>query len=134
MQAGCLAHAWPPAHGMPSIAPAPPGQGAPARPAYHCPPRPQPATDTLAQSPAPSPPPNPAPHPPPPTAGAAEDIGRSLLVYGRRVPKAELFARIDAVDADTVKAVANRFFLDQEVAIAALGDTQFLPDLNWFRR
>lgn len=43
----------------------------------------------------------------------AEDIGRNLLVYGRRLPKAELFARIDAVDADTVKAVANRFLLDQ---------------------
>ena len=57
-------------------------------------------------------------------AGIAEDIGRNLLVYGRRLPKAELFARIDAVDADTVKAVANRFILDQDVAIAALGDTQ----------
>lgn len=46
-------------------------------------------------------------------AGTAEDIGRSLLVYGRRIPKSELFARIDAVDADTIKGVANRFFLDQ---------------------
>ena len=43
----------------------------------------------------------------------AEDIGRNLLVYGRRLPKAELFARIDAVDASAVKAVANRFLLDQ---------------------
>jgi hypothetical protein len=57
-------------------------------------------------------------------AGIAEDIGRNLLVYGRRMPKAELFARIDAVDSATVKAVANRFFLDQDIAIAALGDTQ----------
>lgn len=68
------------------------------------------------------------------TTGAAEDIGRSLLVYGRRVPKAELFARIDAVDADAIKGVANRFLLDQDVAVAALGDTQFLPDYNWLRR
>jgi hypothetical protein len=29
-------------------------------------------------------------------------------VYGRRIPKAEMFARIDAVDADTVRAVADR--------------------------
>jgi hypothetical protein len=48
-----------------------------------------------------------APRPPsllpghPPTE-VAESIGRDLLVYGRRLPKAELFARIDAVDADTV--------------------------------
>ncbi|KAL4428026.1 hypothetical protein ABPG75_002115 [Micractinium tetrahymenae] len=68
------------------------------------------------------------------TTGIAEDIGRNLLVYGRRMPKAELFARIDAVDADTVKAVANRFILDQDVAVAAMGDTQFVPDYNWLRR
>ena len=54
----------------------------------------------------------------------AEELGRNLLVYGRRVPKAELFARIDAVDSDTVKAVAQRFVLDQDVAVAAMGDTQ----------
>ncbi|EIE25550.1 putative mitochondrial processing peptidase [Coccomyxa subellipsoidea C-169] len=66
--------------------------------------------------------------------GVAEDIARQLLVYGRRVPKAELFARIDAVDEETVKEVASRFIYDQELAIAAMGDTQTLPDYNWFRR
>ena len=85
---------------------------------------------TLACIAAPAPDRHPArpPHPPlltlPPCAGIAEDIGRNLLVYGRRMPKAELFARIDAVDAATVKAVANRFILDQDVAISAMGDTQ----------
>jgi len=57
-------------------------------------------------------------------ADVAESIGRELLVYGRRIPKAEMFARIDAVDADTVRAVADRFIYDQDVAIAAVGDTQ----------
>ncbi|KAL0381037.1 UNVERIFIED_CONTAM: putative mitochondrial-processing peptidase subunit beta, mitochondrial [Sesamum angustifolium] len=33
------------------------------------------------------------------TSPVAEDIGRQLLTYGRRIPYAELFARIDAVDA-----------------------------------
>lgn len=65
------------------------------------------------------------------TPDVAESIGRELLVYGRRVPKAEMFARIDAVDADTVRAVADRFLYDQDIAIAAVGDTQFLPDYNW---
>ena len=69
-----------------------------------------------------------------PRPGTAEDIARQLLVYGRRMPKAELFARIDAVDEETVKEVAARFIYDQELAIAALGDTQTLPDYNWFRR
>jgi len=36
-----------------------------------------------------------------------------MLAYGRRIPKAEMFARIDAVDADTVRAVADRFIYDQ---------------------
>ncbi|XP_047314758.1 probable mitochondrial-processing peptidase subunit beta, mitochondrial [Impatiens glandulifera] len=68
------------------------------------------------------------------TSPVAEDIGRQLLTYGRRIPSAELFARIDAVDASTVKRVANRFINDQDVAIAAMGPIQGLPDYNWFRR
>ncbi|KAK2989845.1 hypothetical protein RJ640_025504, partial [Escallonia rubra] len=68
------------------------------------------------------------------TSPVAEDIGRQLLTYGRRIPFAELFARIDAVDASTVKRVANRFIFDRDVAIAALGPIQSLPDYNWFRR
>ncbi|XP_057491826.1 probable mitochondrial-processing peptidase subunit beta, mitochondrial isoform X2 [Actinidia eriantha] len=47
------------------------------------------------------------------TSPVAEDIGRQLLTYGRRIPFAELFARIDAVDASTIKRVANRFIFDQ---------------------
>lgn len=74
------------------------------------------------------------PHLPTPIAAVAEDIGRQLLVYGRRIPKAELFARIDAVDADTIQQVADRFIYDQDIAMAAMGDTQFLPDYVWMRR
>lgn len=36
-----------------------------------------------------------------------------LLTYGRRLPFAELFHRIDAVDASTIKRVANRFIYDR---------------------
>lgn len=68
------------------------------------------------------------------STGMAEDLGRSLLVYGRRMPKAEMFARIDAVDAETIKAVAQKFILDQDIAVASLGDTQSLPDYTWLRR
>ncbi|GFZ19253.1 insulinase (Peptidase family M16) protein [Actinidia rufa] len=68
------------------------------------------------------------------TSPVAEDIGRQLLTYGRRIPFTELFARIDAVDASTIKRVANRFIFDQDVAIAAMGPIQGLPDYNWFRR
>ncbi|KAL8241783.1 hypothetical protein R6Q59_012085 [Mikania micrantha] len=68
------------------------------------------------------------------TSPTAEDIGRQLITYGRRIPFAELFARIDAVDASTVKRVANRFIFDQDIAIAASGPVKLLPDYNWFRR
>ncbi|KAE8691575.1 putative mitochondrial-processing peptidase subunit beta [Hibiscus syriacus] len=36
------------------------------------------------------------------TSPVAEDIGRQILAYGRRIPFAELFARIDAVDPRTI--------------------------------
>ncbi|CAL4913236.1 unnamed protein product [Urochloa decumbens] len=68
------------------------------------------------------------------STAVVEDIGRQMLTYGRRIPAPELFARIDAVDASTVKRVANRFIFDQDVAIAAMGPIQGLPDYNWFRR
>lgn len=50
------------------------------------------------------------------------------------MPKAELFARIDAVDANAIRAVADRFIYDQDMAIAAVGDVQQMPDYTWFRR
>ncbi|GAB2299257.1 hypothetical protein Dimus_033327 [Dionaea muscipula] len=59
---------------------------------------------------------------------------KGLLTYGRRISFAELFARIDAVDSSTVKRVANRFIHDRDIAIAATGPIQSLPDYNWFRR
>lgn len=68
------------------------------------------------------------------TTGAAEDLGRSLLVYGRRVSRAELFARIDAVDAAAIRAVAQRFVVDQPLVSTAMGNTQFLPDYQWLQR
>lgn len=64
------------------------------------------------------------------TSAIAEDIGRQLLTYGRRIPRAELFARIDAVTPAVVNAVASRFIRDRDVVVAAMGPTQFLPDLE----
>ncbi|EFJ12119.1 hypothetical protein SELMODRAFT_158279 [Selaginella moellendorffii] len=68
------------------------------------------------------------------TSPIAEDIGRQILTYGRRIPLAELFARIDAVDAATVRRVAERFIYDQDLAVAAVGSLQILPDYHWLRR
>jgi processing peptidase subunit beta len=64
----------------------------------------------------------------------AEDIGRQLLTYNRRVPLAETFARIDAVTAESLIHIANKYLCDRELAVASLGPIASLPDLLWMRR
>ena len=64
----------------------------------------------------------------------AEDIGRQMLTYGRRMTPAEIFARIDAVTTDDIKATAAKFINDEDHALAAVGGIFELPDYNWIRR
>lgn len=33
-----------------------------------------------------------------------------------------------------IRAVADRFIYDQDMAVASVGDVQFMPDYNWWRR
>eukprot|EP00529_Nitzschia_sp_RCC80_P023014 CAMPEP_0113464340 /NCGR_PEP_ID=MMETSP0014_2-20120614/13151_1 /TAXON_ID=2857 /ORGANISM="Nitzschia sp." /LENGTH=469 /DNA_ID=CAMNT_0000356419 /DNA_START=83 /DNA_END=1489 /DNA_ORIENTATION=+ /assembly_acc=CAM_ASM_000159 len=61
----------------------------------------------------------------------AEEIGRSLLNYGRRMTPAELFARIDAVTTSDIRATAYKFFNDQDHCLAAVGGIHELPDYTW---
>eukprot|EP00750_Incisomonas_marina_P015756 INCI18605.1.p1 GENE.INCI18605.1~~INCI18605.1.p1 ORF type:complete len:489 (-),score=91.44 INCI18605.1:160-1569(-) len=68
------------------------------------------------------------------TAPIAEEIGRQLLTYGRRISPAEVFARIDAVDVDSINDCARTFIDDQDPAIASVGAVHELPDYNWWRR
>ena len=68
------------------------------------------------------------------TSQIAEDIGRQVLCYGRRVPIAEMFSRIDAVDSGTINAVAMEYTFDREMAISSMGPVGYLPDYNWMRR
>lgn len=68
------------------------------------------------------------------TTGLAEEIARHLLVYGRRIPKTEMFARIDAVTPGAINAVADRFVYDNDIAIVAMGDTHTMPDYHRHRR
>ena len=68
------------------------------------------------------------------TSGLAEEMGRQIPTYGRHINKEEMYARIDAVDVDAVKGVAGRLIQDNEVAIAAMGDTTSMQDYHWFRR
>lgn len=68
------------------------------------------------------------------TTAVAEEIGRQLLVYGRRIPMSEWFARIDAVDEDAVKRVGMKYLNDREIAVTAMGPIASLPDYTWLRR
>lgn len=68
------------------------------------------------------------------STAVCEDIGRQLLTYKRRMTPAEVFARVDAVDLDSVGKAAMAVVHDKDVAIAALGPVHELPDYNWFRR
>lgn len=63
----------------------------------------------------------------------AEDIGRQLLTYGRRMHPVEVLSRIEAIDSNAVKQCARRFFLDRDHALAAIGPIYELPDYNWIR-
>jgi len=68
------------------------------------------------------------------TTGIAEDIGRQLLVYGRRMPTSELLLRVDAVDATEVMRVAKERLWDRDIALTALGPLDTLPRLEEMRR
>lgn len=64
----------------------------------------------------------------------AEDIGRQMLTYGRRISNVEMFARIDALTTADIKATANKIINDEDHALAAIGPIFELPDYNWIRR
>ncbi|KAK2883292.1 mitochondrial-processing peptidase subunit beta isoform X2 [Channa argus] len=59
-----------------------------------------------------------------------EDIGRQILCYSRRIPLHELEARIDAIDAKTIKDVCTKYIFNKPPAIAAIGPIEQLPDYN----
>ena len=54
-------------------------------------------------------------------AHVCEEIGRQFLTYDRRVPLAELLARVDAVSPADLKATAAHFLKDQPHAQAVYG-------------
>lgn len=67
-------------------------------------------------------------------SNVAEDIGRQLLTYGRRMTPAEMFHRIDSVTVADIRATAAKFINDQDHALAAVGGIHGLPDYTWIRR
>lgn len=67
------------------------------------------------------------------TTPIAEDIGRQLLIYGRRFGWPEIYRLIDAIDVKTVRRVASEYLYDRCPAVVALGPIGTFPDYNRIR-
>ncbi|XP_055485574.1 cytochrome b-c1 complex subunit 1, mitochondrial [Psammomys obesus] len=67
------------------------------------------------------------------TTPVCEDIGRSLLTYGRRIPLAEWESRIAEVDAHMLRDICSKYFYDQCPAVAGYGPIEQLSDYNRIR-
>lgn len=67
-------------------------------------------------------------------AGVCEDLGKQMISYGRVMSTAELFARIDAIDAATVKDTVYQIVHDNDHVLTAVGPIHELPDYNYIRR
>jgi processing peptidase subunit beta len=67
------------------------------------------------------------------TSPNAEEIGRQMIAIGRRIPPAEMWARVSSITTADVKRVAQEYCTDTDFALAAIGQTTNLPDLNILR-
>lgn len=56
------------------------------------------------------------------SAARASTLARLEMVHGRQLPIAETLSRIEAVTIDEVRAVAQEFFLTENIGFGALGD------------
>uniref|UniRef100_A0A8C3UAV8 Mitochondrial-processing peptidase subunit beta n=1 Tax=Catharus ustulatus TaxID=91951 RepID=A0A8C3UAV8_CATUS len=59
-----------------------------------------------------------------------EDIGRQMLCYKRRIPIPELEARIEAIDAQTIREICTKYICDKHPAVAAVGPIEQLPEYS----
>merc|ERR1712194_36465 len=64
------------------------------------------------------------------TTSIAEDVGRQLLVYGRRIEYAELAERLSKISAEDVRRVASKHLVGQNIAVTALGPIHDMPTLE----
>ncbi len=63
----------------------------------------------------------------------AEDMARQLLFYGRRLPVPELVERIEAVDREQIRRLAQRLLAATPPTLAAIGPLAGFPDFDTIR-
>ena len=67
------------------------------------------------------------------TTPIAEDIGRQLLVYGKRLTPWEIDGLIERVSTSDVKNAAAKYIYDRELAVVGYGPVEGLQDYNRLR-
>lgn len=67
------------------------------------------------------------------TTAVAEDIGRQMITTGRRQSPAEVERAINAITEKDVKAWAQKYLWDKDIAIAAFGSIEGLFDYQRIR-
>ncbi len=63
-------------------------------------------------------------------SAVCEDLARQLLCFDRRVPTAEVVAKIDAVDVDAVRRVGSQLLRGGSPTLAAVGPLTELPAVD----
>ena len=60
------------------------------------------------------------------STAVCEDIGRQMLTYARRIPLAEIDARIEAVTPSVLKKVMDEYVYDRDPVLVGLGKSNLL--------
>lgn len=61
------------------------------------------------------------------TTNSAEDLGRQMIHFGRRVPIEEVFEQVDAVTPESLRAAAEKYFSVVQPTVSCIGSSSTLP-------
>jgi len=68
-----------------------------------------------------------------PTHALADEIGRHILDYGRRIEREEVVEKVLAITPEDIRKAADTHFYDKDYALSAFGAIYELPDYNELR-
>ena len=63
-------------------------------------------------------------------SAVCEELARQLLCFRRRIPTAELVAKLDAVDTEAIRRVGRTLLGDAQLTLAAVGPIKELPEVG----